>query len=284
MYETREQASYTPDEVLYGPITLEEHELEQQIEADLNAPTPEDVAEQIDASLLTDMVVEVDDTDTDNGTPGQVVEETVGHFDDYTVKTFDSSSRALVHTASSLGENVFIANGCPIGEKTTIGNNCSIESKFVGREVTMGDNVTTKPGSRIGVQGKGEGWEKPGVSIGSDAVIEQGVILRPNSSVGRRTHVGEGSVIGFKENTKKTGEVKGNTKAARPTIIGDDCEIGHHVKVEVGAKIGNGYYVANETIVPGDFSIASAEETGVQIIDRSEILRQKAMRTPKQAS
>jgi len=81
------------------------------------------------------------------------------------------------------------------------------------------------------------------VSIGAESTVWPGAVLRGDNGgivIGARTSIQDGTVI--------------HCIPTRPTIVGDDCVVGHIVHlegctIEDGALVGNGSVVLHEAVV-----------------------------------
>ncbi len=192
-----------------------------------------------------------------------------------------SNGGILEHKTAKIGEDTYIVAGCTVGEASVIGKNCTILGRFIGREIAIGDRAIVEIGVDIGAQGSAKGWKRPAVEIGNDVILREGVKVRPNSAVGDRTQVGKGSIVGYQPPTRHNPgrEKRGNDENSPKTIVGEDCQIGEKVRIEAGAIIGNGYNISAETNIPKDFTIGNSEDTGIGVLNNTEILRQQAKRT-----
>src|ERR1700728_547706 len=90
------------------------------------------------------------------------------------------------------------------------------------------------------------------VTIGPEASVWPGAVLRGDHgyiTVGARTSVEDGTLV--------------HCTAAHPTIIGDDCVVGHNAHlegcvVEDGCLIGSGSVILNRVVVGAGSIVAAA--------------------------
>lgn len=101
-----------------------------------------------------------------------------------------------------LGDYVFIDSGVKIGNETKIQNYVPVYHGVISEDgVFFGPNCITtndmNPRSRNlegGVKGE-EDWEVSAISIGKDASIGAGAILRPGIKIGEKALIGAGAVV-----------------------------------------------------------------------------------------
>lgn len=260
--------------------TMEPSEIDAIVEEIDKDPDLDIADEDENPEELTDAEESVEALGTE--THGMRISET--YKDYHYVNPVDSGQTLFVHKSAVIGENFQTGNTTPsIGREVVIGNDCVIKSEFVGRQVTLGDRVIFGKGSKLGAESKAKGWEKPGVTIGSDVVAHEGVAIRPNSELGDQIIICEGTIIGYQPPTESTPrrEKKGNTESARPTKVGSNCFIGRRVKIEAGAQIGSGYSIPNETYIPRSLNIGDSEAPALTILDDREVLRRLGKHAPR---
>lgn len=120
----------------------------------------------------------------------------------------------------------------------------------VGRDVSIGENVTLHPGCVIG----------DGVVIGRDSIIYPNVVIYPKCVIGQRVLIHAGAVIGSDGfGFAKDGVAWVKIPQIGRVVIGDDVEIGANTSIDRGALddtvIGNGVKLDNQIQIAHNVTI-----------------------------
>ncbi len=118
---------------------------------------------------------------------------------------------------------------------------CVGENVVIGKDVSLGGNVTLYPGCVIG----------DGVSIGDDSVLYPNVVVYHACVIGRRAIIQANAVVGSDGfGFAKEGERWIKIPQIGRVVIGDDVEIGSNTSIDRGALddtvIGNGVKLDNQ--------------------------------------
>jgi len=125
---------------------------------------------------------------------------------------------------------------------------------------------------------------KENVTLGSDVVIHDFVVIYPNTLIGDRVEIFEGCVIG-KPPSKIKSSSRGVAKDLAPVKIGNDSILCPHVTLCTGVDIGEGTLLGNncsireeciigdDCVIAGDVSINYHTTIGnrVKIMDNTHI-------------
>ena len=181
----------------------------------------------------------------------------------------DSNEVKNKYPKVSFGKNVLIGTNVQLGNKTYIGSNSIVESNVkigencvIGSFVTIknsliGNNVSIKDGSKIGIKGFGfipakqKNIKTPqigkvildeGVEIGANCTVDRGSIsdtfIGKNTFLDNHIHIAHNVRVG--ENCIMAAQVgiSGSTTIGDNTVIGGQAGISGHLKIGNDVKIG----------------------------------------------
>ncbi len=162
------------------------------------------------------------------------------------------SQTSVIHTSTSIGENVFIGNNTIIEKNCKIGNNVTIQhNTVIFKDTIIGNNVTIGANNTIG--GIGFGYEK---NIEGDFKLIPhigNVILKNNVDIGNNTTI-DRAVLGS-------------------TILEENVKVDNLVHIAHGVKIGRNSVVIANSMIAG--SVVIGENTWRA--PSSSVLNQKSV-------
>lgn len=129
-----------------------------------------------------------------------------------------------------------------------IGTNCFIQGKpLVNPEhISLGKSVIIRRGSELLAQ---EG--KP-ITLGDAVSINQGVLIRPNVTIGNRVSIGARSVLWTDSHEMGTSYRRTGPGTSGPIVIGDGVWIGIGCIILPGVTIGAGAVIGAGALVSRD--------------------------------
>jgi UDP-3-O-[3-hydroxymyristoyl] glucosamine N-acyltransferase len=134
---------------------------------------------------------------------------------------------------------------CTVPASVSVGENV-----VIGKDSTLGENVTVYPGCVIG----------DGVSIGDDSLLYPNVVIYRDCIIGQRAVIQAGAIIGGDGfGFAKEGERWIKIPQIGRVVIGDDVEIGANTSIDRGALddtvIGDGVKIDNQIQIAHNVTI-----------------------------
>jgi UDP-3-O-[3-hydroxymyristoyl] glucosamine N-acyltransferase len=163
----------------------------------------------------------------------------------------------VIEDGAEIGNHCVIGANSVIGRSVVIGHRCTIESHVSISYACIGDDVSIKPGARIGQRGfgffMGDGNERIAqlqlgavvigdrVDIGANVTIDRGslrntviesdVHIDNLVQIAHNVFIGQGSVI-----LSQTG-ISGSTSVGKGVILGGQVGVAGHLSIGEGARI-----------------------------------------------
>jgi UDP-3-O-[3-hydroxymyristoyl] glucosamine N-acyltransferase len=182
--------------------------------------------------------------------------------------TAQVSSNSKVGAGCVIGPYVFIGDGVTIGENThigpytmvdddcVIGKNCCLEDHVSLTHSILGDNVTIKPGARIGQRGFGFDMDAQGhipvpqlgrviigdnVDIGANTTIDRGsnadTEIHAGARIDNQVQIAHNVIIGEHSVLVAQVGIAGSTCLGQFVIAAGQVGIAGHLKIGDGARL-----------------------------------------------